>query len=213
MNNLIGVIVSTIYIAFVLVTSKFVSKNGEEISRKYVHIMLCNIWIIYLLFIDSLLVGCILPAIFVVINTLSYKFKLIKSMEREENDGFGTIYYAISILITVIFSYWFDNPELGAIGILSMGYGDGLAAVIGKNIKSPKYKIGNTTKSLAGSTTMFIVTFIISAIVLYIVGAEYFILKGIVMAVVATILEAISIKGLDNITVPSVLMILSYILF
>ena len=38
MNNLIGVIVSTIYIAFVLVTSKFVSKNGEEISRKYVHI-------------------------------------------------------------------------------------------------------------------------------------------------------------------------------
>ena len=60
---------------------------------------------------------------------------------------------------------------------------------------------------------MFIVTFIISAIVLYIVGAEYFILKGIVMAVVATILEAISIKGLDNITVPSVLMILSYILF
>ena len=213
MNNLIGVIVSTIYIAFVLVTSKFVSKKGEEISRKYVHIMLCNIWIIYLLFIDSLAIGCILPALFVVINTLSYKFKLIKSMEREENDGFGTIYYAISILITVIFSYGLDNPVFGTIGILSMGYGDGLAAVVGKNVKGPKYKIGNTTKSLAGSTTMFIVTLIISSIVLYVVGAEYFLLKGVLMSIVATILEAISIKGLDNITVPSILLILSYILF
>ena len=209
MNNLIGVIVSTIYIAFVLVTSKFVSKNGEEISRKYVHIMLCNIWIIYLLFIDSLLVGCILPAIFVVINTLSYKFKLIKSMEREENDGFGTIYYAISILITVIFSYWFDNPELGAIGILSMGYGDGLAALAGTNFKSKKFVIFGNEKTVIGSITMFVASFIAISI-LALCFNQFSIFGVLIVSAVATLIEAISPFGLDNITVPILTSILAY---
>lgn len=212
MNNLIGVIVSTIYIVIVLVSSKFVSKKGEELSRKFVHILLCNIWIIYLIFIDSLAVACILPAAFVVINTLSYRFKLIKSMERENNDGFGTIYYAISILITVIFSYSMKNPMIGTIGLLAMGYGDGLAAVIGKSVNSPKYKVGNTTKSLAGSVTMFVVSLVISCVVLYLLGTEYFVLKALGLAAIATALEAVSIKGLDNITVPIVLMFLVYLI-
>ena len=211
MNNLVGVIVSSLYIVLILVLSKFVSKKGEELSRKFVHILLCNVWIIYLIFVDSLPVACILPAAFVVINTLSYKFKILKTMERENNDGFGTIYYAISILLTAIFSYYFNNPMLGTIGMLSMGYGDGLAALIGKNINSPKYKIGNTFKSLAGSLTMFIVTLIVSCVSLYLVGADYFILKAIGMAVIGTFLEAISIKGLDNITVPIVLVLLTYL--
>ena len=212
MNNLIGIIVSTVYIALVLILSKFVSKKGEELSRKFVHIFLCNIWIIYLIFIDNIIVASILPALFVVINTLSYKFKLIKTMERENNDGFGTIYYAVSILITVLFSYYMKNPMLGTIGILVMGYGDGLAAIMGKSINSPKIKIGNATKSVAGSTTMFVVSAIISAIVLGVLGVEYFILKAILMAVISTVLETISIKGLDNITVPIGLMLITYII-
>lgn len=212
MNNLIGVIVSTVYIVLVLATSKFFTRFGEEASRKYVHILLCNIWIIYLIFIDSMAVACILPAAFVVINILSYKFKLLKTMEREQNDGFGTVYYAISILLTVLISYYFKNPMLGTIGILSMGYGDGFAAVIGKKIKSPQYRIGRTTKSLAGSMTMFFVTLIISLICLYLIGAEYFVLKAFGLSAIATVLEAISIAGLDNISVPIVLLILVYLI-
>lgn len=212
MNNLIGFIVSVIYIASILVISMFLSKKGEEISRKFVHIMLSNIWFIYLFFIDSLVVACILPALFVLINILSYKFKLIKSMERENNDGFGTIYYAISILIISAFSYYLNIPMIGTLGVLVMGYGDGFAAIIGKGVNSPKYRIGNTTKSLAGSLTMLIVSMIISCIVLNLLGAEYFVLKAICISVLATILEAISIKGLDNISVPVILTALVYLM-
>ena len=212
MNNLIGFIVSVIYIASILVISMFLSKKGEEISRKFVHIMLSNIWFIYLFFIDSLVVACILPARFVLINILSYKFKLIKSMERENNDGFGTIYYAISILIISAFSYYLNIPMIGTLGVLVMGYGDGFAAIIGKGVNSPKYRIGNTTKSLAGSLTMLIVSMIISCIVLNLLGAEYFVLKAICISVLATILEAISIKGLDNISVPVILTALVYLM-
>ena len=212
MNNLIGFIVSVIYIASILVISMFLSKKGEEISRKFVHIMLSNIWFIYLFFIDSLVVACILPALFVLINILSYKFKLIKSMESENNHGFRTIYYAISILIISAFSYYLNIPMIGTLGVLVMGYGDGFAAIIGKGVNSPKYRIGNTTKSLAGSLTMLIVSMIISCIVLNLLGAEYFVLKAICISVLATILEAISIKGLDNISVPVILTALVYLM-
>ncbi len=210
MKNLIGIIVSIIYIALILLISKPLAKKGEEISRKFVHIMLSNIWIIYLIFIDSLWVACILPALFVVINTLSYKFKLIKSMEREENDGFGTIYYAISILVVTIFTYLLKKPMIGMAGILIMGYGDGFAAIIGRSINSPKYKIGNTTKSLAGSLTMFVISLVISTISLYILGTEYFIIKAIGISAIATVLEAISIIGLDNITVPIIVTLVTF---
>ena len=201
MNNFIGIIISAIYIAFVIVSSKFVNKFGEEASRKYVHILLSNVWIIYLFFIDSMWAACVLPIAFVFINLFSYKFKLIKSIEREKNDGLGTVYYAVSMLIASIISYGVGCPIVGASGILIMGYGDGLAAIVGKKIKSQKYKMG--------SLTMFIISLVISFIVLKIIGIKYLFLDAICIAVVSTILEAVSIKGLDNITVPVIVTILT----
>lgn len=211
MKNLIGLIVSVIYIVLVFILSKFMTKKGEEISRKFIHIALSNIWFIYCLLIDELLIACILPAAFIVINSLSYKFKIFKTMEREENDGFGTIYYAISILLVTIFSYLQTNPMIGMAGMLIMGYGDGFAAIVGKKIKSKEYNILGTTKTIAGSTTMLIFSLLISCIVFYIMGMEYFIFKAFITAIVATILEAISVKGLDNITVPIMITVLTYL--
>lgn len=209
MNNFIGIILSAIYITFVILSSKFVNKFGEEASRKYVHILLSNVWIIYLFFIDSMWAACVLPIAFVFINLLSYKFKLIRSIEREKNDGLGTVYYAVSMLIVSIISYIAGNPIIGASGILIMGYGDGFAAIIGKKIKSQKYKIGNTVKSIAGSLTMFAISLVISFIVLKVLGIKYLFLDAICIAVASTILEAISIKGLDNITVPVIVTLLT----
>ena len=175
MKNLVGIVISVVYIVVVFVLSKFMTKKGEEISRKFIHIALSNIWTIYCLFIDLLWVACILPAAFIVINSLSYKFKIFKTMEREENDGFGTVYYAISILLVTIFSYLQSNPMIGTTGMLIMGYGDGFAAIFGKKVKSKEYKILGTTKSIAGSATMFVFSLVISCVVFYMIGIEYFI--------------------------------------
>lgn len=211
MKNLIGIVVISVYIALVLIASKFLEKKGEEASRKFVHIMLSNIWFLYLIFIDSLAWAWILPALFVIINSLSYKFKIFKSIEREENDGFGTVYYAISILLISIFTYKSGNPLIGLPGILVMGYGDGFAAIIGKKVKSKQYKIGKSTKSVAGSITMLVVSLVICMIIFGILNIDYFWIKAIGVAVFATVLEAVSVKGLDNITVPIVVTILTYL--
>ena len=135
-------------------------------------------------------------------------------MEREEEnkDGFGTVYYAISLLILVIITFYLKQLELGLVSVFVMAFGDGLAAIIGKKIKSKKYKIGNTVKSFAGSTTMFIVSFIIIAVFLYFYNINLWFIKTFIISIILTIIEAISIKGTDNLTVPLATCLLIHIL-
>ena len=203
MQNLYGIILSYVYIGILFVISNFIGKNNKEISRKFIHISLAGYWIIAMFFFNNVICASIVPASFVLINTLSYKFNLIKSMEREEQDGFGTIYYAIAILVLSIVTFGIINkPIVGLVGMLVMCFGDGFAAIFGKKFGKKKYEIGNTTKSYLGSFTMLIITFGIVYAVFSFYGTAYTIAKAILVAVIATILEAVSIKGTDNITVP-----------
>ena len=168
MSNLFGIIVSVLFIVIVMASAKLFEKSGQEASRKYIHIMLSNWWIIAMVFFTNLWWAAMLPAAFVIINYISLKKDIIKVMEREEGDenkdSFGTVYYAISLLILALITFGpINNPLVGLCGIIVMGYGDGLAAVIGKSVKSKEYKIGSNTKSIAGSLTMFVVTLLVTA--------------------------------------------------
>ena len=206
MNNIIGLIVASIYILVIFLTSKLFEKKGKEVTRKYIHIMLSNIWFISMAFFDNYIIAAILPMLFVIINSLSYKFNLIKIMEREDKkEGIGTVYYAISLTVLSLVTFYINKPILALPGILIMGYGDGLAAVIGQKVKSKSFNILGSTKSIAGSATMLIVSLIISILIFSFIGIEYLILKAFLIAIIATILEAISVKGLDNITVPIII--------
>ncbi len=210
MNNIIGIIVSYIFVGFVLWSAKLFTRFGEEASRKYSHIMLCNWWLIVMYFFDNLLLACIAPASFVLINYLSIKKNLIKTIERKEQDGFGTVYYAIALLVITILCYGvFHNPELGLVGIFVMGYADGFAAIIGKNIKSKQFQIGNTTKSVAGCITMFVFTALIFGIFLASNAISLWAIKTIGIAILLTIIEMVSIKGTDNLTVPIIATLLA----
>lgn len=207
MNNIFGIIVSLIFIGIIFVSAKLFEKAGKEASRKFIHIMLSNWWIIAMVFFDNVFAAALLPAFFIVINYASYKMDIIKVMERnegEENkDSLGTVYYAVTLFILAIITFGpIDNPLIGLCGIAVMGYGDGLAAVIGQSVKSPEYKVGKNKKTLAGSLAMFCVTLMIMAGFLTYNNAEFVAIKSILVAVLMTIIEAVSIKGTDNLTVP-----------
>jgi len=211
MRNLFGLIVSFVFIFIVIISAKVFEKSGKEASRKYIHIVLSNWWIIAMVFFNSPVWAAIGPLVFVFVNYASYKFNLIKSMEREddEKDGLGTVYYALTLLILSILlfgpllnykNYW--GPLIGLAGIAVMGYSDALAAIVGKAVKSPSYTISTTTKTLAGSFTMLCTTFIIVSGFLAYMHIPNWFFKAIGIAVIDTILEAFSIKGTDNLTVP-----------
>lgn len=207
MNNIFGIVVSILYVGIIIVSAKVFEKAGKEASRKYIHIMLSNWWIIAMIFFDNMFWAAATPALFVVVNYLSYKKGIIKVMERDDKDNnkdsLGTVYYALSLFILALLTFGpLDNPVLGLCGIFVMGYGDGLAAVIGQAVKSKEFVIKGNKKSLAGSSTMFCVTLIIFVAFLTYSNSEYIAIKSVLVAILMTIVEAVSIKGTDNITVP-----------
>ena len=209
MSNLAGILVSYLYIVLVIIGARIFEKKGKEASRKFIHIMLGNWWFIAMYYFTNVWVAAFVPATFVIINYVSYKKDLIKVMEREKQDGLGTVYYAISLFILVIVSFGiYKTPSLCLIPNLVMAYGDGLAGLIGKVIKSKKYKLSDTKKSVAGSITMFVISSIlIGGYLAFWHTGEFWAtthwpVVSMLIGFLITAIEAGSAKGTDNITVP-----------
>ena len=146
--NILGLVVSVLFVVGILGISTVLSqkqKLSNEGSRKFIHIAVANWWIIAMIFFNNAWYAAIVPAIFIVLNYASYRLDLVKAMERKEDKTLGTVYFPISLLILVFLSFgaW-NRPEIGAMGILIMGYGDGLAAVFGQ--RYGKKKIYLTTR-------------------------------------------------------------------
>ena len=57
---------------------------------------------------------------------------------------------------------------------------------------------------------LLLLLLLLLALVFY-YAIPYFILKALLTAVIATLLEAVSVKGLDNITVPIMVTVMTYL--
>jgi phytol kinase len=207
MRNLIGIIVSYIFVFSVIGLSTiltFFNKLSGENSRKFVHVGVANWWIIAMIFFKDPFYASIAPASFVIINYISYKRSIFKVMEREGEKGdLGTVYFAISLLILSVLTFGSNSsPYIGALGILIMGYGDGLAAVFGKKFPRYIYIVWGNTKTAAGTGAMFIFSFLVSIIILSIYNSSSAFMLSLLLATFSTIIETISPWGLDNLTVP-----------
>ena len=216
MNNIWGLIASYVFIFVIIGISTVLQKKGllkDEGARKFIQIGVSNWWIIAMIFFDSVYFAMIPPITFIILNYASYKMNLIKSMERGGQGNLGTVYFPISLLILVLLTFTDvigASPYMGAIGILIMGYGDGLAAVIGKKYGKRSLPFG---KSLEGSITMFIASFIVSFVLIFIYNDFITALWiGLAISVVATLVELYTPKGLDNLSVPLLTAVLAFIL-
>lgn len=214
-NNILGIVVSFIYVFGVIFLAKFLERFGKEASRKAVHILVCNWWLLAMVFFDSPLWAAVVPACFVVLNYLSYRFQIFSSMERGAGKGdLGTVYYAISLLLLALITFGpLNNPVVGGVGILIMGYGDGLAAVVGTRWPKWPYQIFGSEKTLSGSLTMLGASFLVTTLLLAATGQSQVLIPAIALAVLATLLEAATPLGLDNLTVPLVSAGAYYFLF
>lgn len=215
MNNILAIIVSFVYISIVIGIAAVLQKKQvlqEEGARKFIHIGVSNWWFLVLFLFDSLWFAIIPPIVFIILNFISYKVNLIKTMERNGKGSLGTVYFPVSLLFLVFFSFAVQNPYIGGMGIFIMGYGDGLAAVIGKKYGRHHLLKG---KTLEGSLTMFLTSVIVAGIVVFFGG--YFpvfhaLLVILVIALVSTVIELCTPRGLDNITVPITASVVFYIL-
>jgi len=208
-----GLIFIIIGIASLLLTLKLVS---AEISRKIIHIGVSNWWLLAMFTMEHTLIALIGPVSFIIINYISYRRHLFPAMEDDApHDNLGTIYFPISLLILVLLCYIGPlSLASGAAGILVMGYGDGAAALVGKHFGRNQISLGpfHTGKTVLGTTTMFIVSYIVIVMVAFFLSP--FPQTGpaaagsgpwtwaLVVAAAAALIELLTPRGLDNITVP-----------
>tara|TARA_Y100001978_G_scaffold196205_1_gene205452 strand:- start:2486 stop:3076 length:591 start_codon:yes stop_codon:yes gene_type:complete len=136
-------------------------------------------------------------AILILINYINKLFPIIEDIDRK---SYGTFFYCLS-LFTLISIYWDKNPLALIAGCFVMTFGDGLAGLIGKIYKSKSWVVFNQKKSLIGTMTMFVASFLIMSLIGYF-DKNNFTLSYLYLASLATLLEQISIVGIDNLTVP-----------
>lgn len=212
-SDLIGVLSVYFYVAILLIiTEKIVSKKYPILSRKILHIMVGNVAFLLPIFETKEIMSFVAAGPFILFTFLMSSHTPIKSIRGKTSTAghsMGLVYY--SITWTILAYIFFDNMVIIAIGILAMSYGDGFASLIGSKFGIKKYNLFGDEKSYIGSISMFIFTFIMAliAVIYYNIELSFYIMLILgLISFIGTIVEGITPKGLDNLFVPFIVVIL-----
>ena len=208
-SNIVGIIASFSFLGFVIAFAFVLGKKtsiSSETMRKIIHIGVSNWWFIEISLFTTLSFALVGPIFFIISNTF-FTFldwgKYIGMNDRKRN--YGLIYFPVSLLLLVILQYQGILPTIACtIGVLVMGYGDGLAALIGHKWGKRKLNIPSGGKTWLGTLVMFLVSFLITFVMFMIASIPLGSALGVALLVgfVSAVVEAITPLGLDNLTVP-----------
>lgn len=206
MKDILGLFLSFAYVVLVLAGAKGAEGKGWStpfVTRKLVHLLVGS-WIIPTFFLfDHWVAAALPPFCFIWINLYLEKKRLF-SLGSHRPD-YGTVYFPISFVLLLIF-FWEEPLRVFAcLGALGMAWGDALAALVGKRWGRHRYGPIGMQKSLEGSLAMGAGAFLASFVSLLLFQPGTFqtmILRSVLSAFVATVLESFSRRALDNLTVP-----------
>ena len=227
--DIISTVISIVILLALVQINALMQKKGvsQIITRKFVHIFAGPIFVVtWMLFSGEVIshyIAVIVPLLFVLqfvaIGTgLMKNESFVASMSRTGDPRElleGTLYYSIVMVLMTFF--WFYVPSTGIenanptalliIGCVSGG--DGLADIIGRKFGGEKkFGIKGSEKTIIGSIGMLVGSILVSSILVLIFSLEVpqfnlitLILPIIVVSIVATVVEALSPKGVDNFTI------------
>jgi uncharacterized protein (TIGR00297 family) len=199
------------YIFLFILLAGWLSGSGRLLprtTRKVVHIGVAHWWLILMFGLHTPLLAVAGPVSFVVMNLVSLRYQLFKGMEAEPGSrNYGTVYFPVTLVVLVsLVNAGVIQPWEGGLGVLVMGWGDGLAAVIGSRARGGVFQVFGSTKSLLGSATMLVASFVVALVFLRLflpeTGLASLVLRAAGVAVFATLVELMTPFGVDNLTVP-----------
>ncbi|MCR4611911.1 MAG: hypothetical protein K5644_08440 [Lachnospiraceae bacterium] len=218
----------TFVIVLILMLIRFKVKVADELFRKLMHFTAILMTPLCILFSDNYLVSAAVLLIFMILaeiglriiakifNTVLPKLNSDGSDSHagfndffvERNDGEirrSFLIYCFTQACLIVICGLCDDIGLILLEILVWAIGDALAALIGKRWGKRHIKIGDSHKTYLGSSVMFISSLIISFVMLNVLYNFSFIritVESLVIAVFATLVELLSRKGMDNVTIP-----------
>nr|WP_319396761.1 hypothetical protein [uncultured Desulfobacter sp.] len=180
------------------------SDPNPEITRKTVHLSGGLGCLFFPFFIESPIWVFVLACLFTAFFYISAKIGTLKSLNSVSRKSRGSEYYPIAVF--VVFYICQDKLWLYFISILILSVSDAAAALIGSSYGKIHYKVGkDDVKSLEGSFFFWILTFMTIQILLLLMTdlpRINCILCALLISSLLTGIEAVSIKGTDNIFVP-----------
>lgn len=221
-SDFIGLAASYTYATGLLVVSEALRRLfglQPDLTRKLIHVG-AGMWVFGVLVLFDHWESGILPfATFIGLNYLFYRYRVLNAMDTDDSSP-GTVYFAVSV--TLLFGLLWrpagpvDRAPIAAAGVMAMTWGDALAALIGKRIGRHRYQIWGSKRSWEGSVAMFVASAVAMFLVLLLLpgsslsplatpsGAGRSLLAALVGAAFATLAEAVSPHGTDNLSVPLV---------
>lgn len=218
-TNFIGLAISYAYAITLLILAEASHRLmgiKPDLTRKFIHVG-AGMWVFGVLSLfDSWQIGIIPFASFICVNFLLYRYRLVSAMDTSSSSP-GTIYFAISV--TVLFAVFWrpgatDYVPIATAGVMAMTCGDAMAALIGKSYGKHKYHIGQSTRTWEGSVAMFLTSaMVIFLVLIYLPGSSLSPnslpwgvwqagFAALLSAGAATLVEAVSPHGTDNLNVP-----------
>jgi phytol kinase len=190
--------VVTIFLLLALNEWWWRERTHGEISRKFVHITVGSFVAFWPLFLTWRQIE-LLSAAFVLAVVVSQKFNIFKAIHSVQRPTWGELYFGLSVGVIAFMTH---DPAIYAVSLPHMSLADGLAAIVGvKYGASQAYRIFGARKSLAGSATFLVVS--TSLLASYCVNqGEPFTAWFVLVALGATLLENVAVRGLDNLLIP-----------
>ena len=185
----------------------------DEVSRKIVHVAVAFAYIPMYFFLRGTWHFIVPTAVFIVLNAVSYRRNLFAAMERtdESRKSLGTVYYAVSM--TVMGALCIPVPRClpcYAMGVFCMALGDGFAPIFGAIKPGNRRLLGERT--LYGTLSVFVICLAVAAALSAIFRMGLPVWALLALALAAAVLELIGSRGLDNLTLPLGIFLLSTLL-
>lgn len=196
-------------VALLLVLSEVLWRThllrGES-ARKMLHIIVGS-YVAYWLYFLSFREIQLLSLAMLVGVTLSHKFHIFHAITDVKRMTWGDIFYAIGLGVTAVVA---KQPWVFAIAVLHMCIADGLAGLIGAEFgKKTRYKVLGSTKSLVGTFTFIVVSFLLFAIFNHYHPSEIIWPVMLSMPFLLALVENVGVYGTDNVLVPLIVAIIA----
>lgn len=218
MSNVVVTVFTFIYVfGVVALMDKMVSSYGlpQDISRKITHIAAGSLVAFWALYSDghwSQYLNISVYVLWIILLTMKGLFAdenddAVKTMTRTGDRREllrGPLFFVL--VGTLCGTYYYKSFE-GIMAMAALGWGDGIAPIIGTRYGKMKYKI-LSQKSVEGSASVFLASLAAGCFFVWLIlPGSYDFTRIATLALIATVAEGISPKEVDNFIIPAAVII------
>ena len=192
--------------AVILVAAELWARLGKpkpEWTRKFVHLGGGLVCLFFPFLVKSPWVVLAMAAGLAGLFAVGARTRLLTSLYRVERRSRGSEYYPLAVFLVFLMAS--DRHWLYVSSLLVLAVADAFAALVGSQYGAIRYEVEEEQKSLEGSLVFLTITFLalhLPMLLMTDLPRAVCVLAALLVAVLLTGMEAISLRGADNILVP-----------